>query len=188
MERPIRAVQFCIKNGSVRSEHFNSVLPGDDKQSYMLNFDWDKHVVVDENGASRPLPDEAVDSFALQQAVRLWVKAHAGDANPPVAQFTMVDNKNFTHYQFRLLGHETITIAAGTFDTLKMERIDNPQKEGHFWVSPERDYMPIKIETRNGNKPSVTLELAKLKIMGRDAVETEQTAAAPDRCRNQRAS
>ena len=157
---PNETSQFCVSQGRVRSKHFDSVLPGDDKQSYSLNFDWDKNSVTDGNGQVRSIPENAVDSFALQQAVRLWVAAHAKDENPPVAEFDMVDRKNLTHYQFKLAGHETVETPAGTFDALKMERVDNPNKEGHFWLAAERDYMPVKITTRNGNKPAVVLILS----------------------------
>jgi len=158
---PSESSQFCVKNGQVRSSHFNSVLPSDARQTYALNFDWDKHTVTDQNGMTRTIPENAVDSFALQQAVRLWVVAHANDANPPIAEFDMADRKNLTHYQFKLSGHETVETHDGTFDALKMERIDNPKKEGEFWLAAERDYMPVKITTRSGNKPAVTLILSK---------------------------
>jgi len=156
---PTQASRFCVKDGRVRSQHFESVLASDRKQSYALTFDYQRHIVIDENGKTREIPDEAVDSFSLQQAVRLWVEVHANDANPPVAEFTMVDQKNLTHYQFRLAGHEMVKTPAGSFDALKMERIDNPDKAGRFWLAAERGYMPVKIETRNGKKPTVQLLL-----------------------------
>jgi hypothetical protein len=158
---PSESSQFCVKNGQIRSRHFNSVLPSDARQTYALNFDWDKHTVTDQSGQTRTIPENAVDSFALQQAVRLWVSAHANDANPPLAEFDMVDRKNLTHYQFKLTGHETVETHDGSFDALKMERVDNPKKEGLFWLAAERDYMPVKITTRSGNKPAVTLILSK---------------------------
>jgi len=156
---PKQLSRFCVKAGRVQSQQFESVLAGDEKQSYTLNFDYTKGVVIDENGASREIPEDAVDSFSLQQAVRLWVSAHAKDEQAPIAEFTMVDRKNLTHYQFRLAGHETIQTPAGSFDTLKMERIDTPDKIGRFWLAPERGYMPVKIETKNGGKPAVLLVL-----------------------------
>ena len=158
---PNQASLFCLKDGRIRSQHFESVLQGDDKQSYKLDFDWSKHTVTDENGQVRQIPDDAVDSFALQQAVRLWVLAHAGDSTPPTAEFTMVDNKNLTHYQFKFSGHQKIDTPAGSFDALLMERIDNPDKQGRFWLAPDRGYMPVKIETKNGGKPMVSMVLAK---------------------------
>jgi hypothetical protein len=150
---------FCVKDGAIRSQHFESVLPNDDKQSYQLNFDWDQHKVSNTKGPTRNLPTDAVDSFALQQAVRLWVVTHAHDASPPIAEFTMIDRKNVTHYKFKLAGHEPVQTQAGQFDALKLERIDNPDKVGRFWLAPTKDYMPVVIETKNGGKPTVRMEL-----------------------------
>jgi hypothetical protein len=150
---------FCVKDGTIVSQHFESVLPSDDKQSYTLDFDWDQHKVTNSKGPTRDLPADAVDSFNLQQAVRLWVVAHAQDKTSPIAEFTMVDRKNLTHYQFRLAGHEPVQTPAGQFDTLKLERIDNPDKIGRFWLAPGKDYMPVVIETKNGGKPTVRMEL-----------------------------
>lgn len=159
---PNEESDFCVVEGRVRPRHFQSLLPGDETQSYSLDFDWDKPGATDENGRMRTIPVGTVDSFALQQAVRLWVLAHAADTNPPIAEFDMVDRKNLTHYQFKLAGRERLRVHAGTFDTVILERVDNPKKEGHFWLAPERGYMPVKIQTRSGNKPAVTFTLANL--------------------------
>ncbi len=158
---PNQNSRFCVDDGVVRSQRFESVLENDDKQSYTLDFDYAKRQVTDENGQVREIPAEAVDSFALQQAVRLWVARHAGDAEPPLAEFTMVDRKNLTHYKLKLAGRETIKTPAGDFDTLRLERIDNPDKVGRFWLAAERDWMPVKIETRSGKKPAVVLTLKR---------------------------
>jgi hypothetical protein len=157
---PNQTSLFCVEDGQLRSRHFESVLPGDDKQSYTLDFDWDRRLATDENGVARPIPDDAIDSFALQQAVRLWVAAHANDRDAPIARFTMVDQKNLTHYQFHIVGREKVDTPAGSFDTVRLERIDNPNKRGSFWCAPSRDYMPVVIETRNGGKPTVRMVLA----------------------------
>jgi hypothetical protein len=158
---PNESSQFCIGGGRVHSQRFESVLEGDDKQSYKLAFDYAKHLATQDNGTMREIPDEAVDSLSLHQAVRIWVAQHAKDVAPPIAEFTMVDRKNLTHYQFKLAGRETVQTPAGSFDTLKLERIDNPKKVGLFWVAESRDWQPVKILTQNGSKPSVALELKK---------------------------
>lgn len=158
---PNQVSRFCVDNGVVRSLRYESVLKGDDKQSYVLDFDYQKLKVTDENGLVREIPGDAIDSFALQQAVRLWVARHAADATPPIARFTMVDRKNLTHYQLKLAGRETIKTPAGSFETIRLERIDNPDKIGRFWLAAERDWMPVKIETKSGSKPSVVLTLKR---------------------------
>lgn len=158
---PNQISRFCVEGGVVRSQRFESVLQKDDEQSYVLDFDYAKRQVTDENGAVREIPAEAVDSFALQQAVRLWVAKHAADSSPPIAEFTMVDRKNLTHYQLKLAGRETIKTPAGDFDTIRLERIDNPDKVGRFWLAAERDWMPVKIQTKSGNKPTAVLTLKR---------------------------
>jgi len=158
---PNQISSFCVEGGVVRSQRFESVLQKDEEQSYVLDFDYAKRQVTDENGLVREIPSEAVDSFALQQAVRLWVAKHAGDASPPLAEFTMVDRKNLTHYQLKLAGRETIKTPAGNFDTIRLERIDNPDKVGRFWLAADRDWMPVKIQTKSGNKPTAVLTLKR---------------------------
>ncbi len=158
---PNQVSRFCVEGGVVRSQRFESVLEKDEEQSYVLDFDYAKRQVTDENGVVREIPSEAVDSFALQQAVRLWVAKHATDASPPIAEFTMVDRKNLTHYQLKLAGRETIKTPAGNFDTIRLERIDNPDKIGRFWLAAERDWMPVKIQTKSGNKPTAVLTLKR---------------------------
>lgn len=160
---PSQSSDFCIENGQVRSQHFVSKLPGDDKQSYTLDFDWSRHQVVDENGKRRDIPDDAVDSLALQQAVRLWVLDHRTELNastqPLIAKFTMVDNKHLTHYRFKFGGEQKIDTPAGHFDTLLMDRVDTSGKVGRFWLAPSRGYMPVKSETKIGGRPAVTMVL-----------------------------
>ena len=156
-----QASLFCLKDGRIRSHHFETVVSGNDKLSYHLDFDWDKHSVDDGAGQVREIPDDAIDSLALEQAVRLWVIAHAGDAAAPVAEFTMVDHKNLTHYQFKLNGHEQVQTPAGTFDALVMERVDNPNKLGRFWIAPELGYTLVKSQTRSGSVGVVEMTLVK---------------------------
>jgi hypothetical protein len=152
---------FCVKDGHIVSKRFEAKLEGDEKQSYTLDFSADGTSVTDENGVKREIPAGTVDNFSLQQAVRLWVIAHAKDTNPPIAEFDMVDRKNITHYKFQLSGHEQVQTPAGTFDTIKMERIDNPKKVGLFWIAPAKDMMPVKITTQSGSAPAVELILKK---------------------------
>jgi hypothetical protein len=158
---PNQFSSFCVKDGHIVSKRFEARLEGDDKQSYTLDFAADGTSVTDENGVKRDVPAGTVDNFSLQQAVRLWVIAHAKDSNPPIAEFDTVDRKNITHYKFQLSGHEQVQTPAGSFDTIKMERIDNPKKVGLFWIAPGKDMMPVKITTQSGNAPAVELILRK---------------------------
>jgi D-methionine transport system ATP-binding protein len=64
-------------------------------------------------------------------------------------------------FPLKLAGRETIKTPAGNFDTIRLERIDNPDKIGRFWLAAERDWMPVKIQTKSGNKPTAVLTLKR---------------------------
>jgi hypothetical protein len=104
---PNQTSLFCLKDGHIRSQHFESVLQGDDKQSYKLDFDWSKHTVTDENGQVRTIPDDAVDSFALQQAVRLWIhrRIHHGRQQEPDPLPVQVQRPPENRYACRQFRH-----------------------------------------------------------------------------------
>ncbi|HEX7381794.1 MAG TPA: DUF3108 domain-containing protein [Nevskiaceae bacterium] len=158
---PRQVSVFCVVDGSIHTRSYRYELPGHPDRDYSLTFNWRNHTVTDNEGHVRHIPDNAVDSFTLQQAVRLWLRAHAADADPPDANFTLVDRKNLTHYRLKRVGRQTIDTPAGRFNTWLMERIDNPDKVGKYWIAPEREYLPVASETRNGMASVLTTMLAR---------------------------
>lgn len=158
---PSQTSLFCVRNGHIQSQRFVSTLPGNKTQSYTLAFDWATHTVVDGHGRTRHIPEDAVDSLALQQAVRLWVLTHSRAEAGDLAHFTMVDEKHITHYILRLGGQLTVNTPAGQFDTVLISRIGNRDKRDQFWLAPALGYMPVKTSVRDGSRPAVTMELAE---------------------------
>jgi hypothetical protein len=156
---PYQESLFCLRDGKVVSLLMKNVSPGRQQDEYQLTFDWDKHVVTNQAGEVRPLPDGGTDVFSLEQAVRLWVRAHAADSSPPEADIIMVDNKHIQTYKFHFVGHEAVDVPAGHFDALVVERFDNPGKIAKFWISPDRGYIVLRGEQRNGNGPLITMQL-----------------------------
>jgi hypothetical protein len=126
-----------------------------DKDNFSLDFDWSTHKVrALKRGVvtERDLPEVAYDRLVLQQVVRLWVIAHAGDEHPQPMDFNMVDDDRITPYRFAIIGHESIETPAGKFDAVRVERIDNPKRSLRSWVAPSLDYTPVKIEqVENGD-------------------------------------
>ncbi len=147
---PSQISTFCVVAGKIRTREYRFVRGGHSGDNYTLHFDWQAGTVTDGAGQVRSLPADAVDSLSLQQAVRLWLMAHAGDANVPDVAFTLVDVAHLTHYRFRRTRREVIDTPAGRFDTWLVERVDNPDKAGKYWVAPAHHYLPVASETRNG--------------------------------------
>ena len=146
---PRETSEFCVVDGRIRPKHFEYVNDKREKDNFTLDFDLDKRQVKTIKGGNvsmRELPDNAYDRFLLQQAVRLWVIEHGSKESPDPVEFTMVDDGRLKTYRFAITGREKLKTAAGTFDTIRVERVDNPDKSSRFWVAPERAYVPVRIE------------------------------------------
>lgn len=140
---------FCVRDGVIRPQRFEYVNDKRDKDNFSLDFDWKaRKVRALKNGTltERELPDTAYDRFVMQQVVRLWVKAHVADEKPGSAEFNMADDDRVTTYRFEITGRENVQTPAGSFETVRVERTDNPKRILRSWLAPSRDYTPVKIE------------------------------------------
>jgi hypothetical protein len=146
---PHETSEFCIVNGKVVAKRFEFVNPKREQDSFRLEFDPARHTVRGfPRGDVREVPPDAQDRFGLQQAVRLWVLKHLDDKDPGTVEFPTVDDTRVARYTFAIKGRETVDTPAGTFDTVRVERIDDPKKTMKFWLAPERDYMPVKVHIK----------------------------------------
>ena len=145
---PRETSEFCVAGGKVVPRKF-AYVRGDD--SFSLEFDVAAGKVTDGHGKVREIPANAQDRFGLQQAVRLWAIANAGKQGAS-AEFALVDDDRVRPYTFSITGQERIKLPAGEFDTVKVERTDNPNRISRYWIAPSVDWMPVKVESgKNGN-------------------------------------
>lgn len=142
--------RFCIEDGTVRPQRFSHHMEGNAEDSYSLEFDWSQHEVTyrSEAGDSKvmPLGDSAFDPLSIQFAARRWV---AGAANPNAAgerDFALIDEKKQKTYRLRASDGGRIKTAAGRYDTLKIERVDDPKRGLRFWLAREADWIPVQVE------------------------------------------
>ena len=154
--KPRETSEFCIAGGKVVPKHF-AYERGDD--SFTLDFDLGK--VKDGRGNVRDIPANAQDRFGLQQAVRLWVLERERSQNPGSVEFAMVDDEHVRTYRFAITGRERVELPAGAFETVKVERVDNPNRISRFWIAPEVGWMPVKVETGKNGKVQLRMELRK---------------------------
>jgi hypothetical protein len=151
--KPHETSDFCVSGGRVVPRRFEFTNPKDDGASFTLEFDAKAGKVRDGKGKERDIPANAQDRFGLQQAVRLWVLEHLkSEPRAEKAEFASVDDTRVRPYTFAITGREKVETPAGTFETILVQRIDNPNRTSKFWLAPEREYMPVKVEQfRNGS-------------------------------------
>lgn len=63
---------------------------------------------------------------------------------------------------FKKSGSTKITVPAGTFDTVRVDRVhDDNSRSTSFWLAPSLDYLPVKVVQVNDGK-KMDLELTKV--------------------------
>lgn len=155
---------FCVVNGHFRSQSDRFIHTGDGKDdNYALRFDWQNMTVTNGKGHTRKLPPHAMD----RQTMQLWLRQKLADAGNhlPSRPFpvTIVDQDHTATYQVKLEGRKRVTVGAGTFDTVVLDRVDAKSKRVRFWLAPKLAYLPVKVEqSKKGSSMPLTLELSKL--------------------------
>ena len=162
--KPHETSDFCVSGGKIVPKRFSFVNTKGKERNFTLDFDAAAGKVKDGKGGVRDVPPNAQDRFGIQQAVRLWVLAQGearAKAEPGAAtgDFAMVDDRRIRHYRFAITGHEEIEVPAGKFETVVVQRIDDPKKTSKFWLAPARDYMPIKVEQIKGGDADLRMVL-----------------------------
>lgn len=153
---------FCMENGVITPRHFEYHNDKREKDNFSLDFDAQgRRVKLLKGGelSQRELPAPGYDRFLVQQVVRLWVASHAGQAEPEPLDLVMVEDDRTAAYRFAITGRETVEVPAGRFETVRVERIDNPRKTMRSWLVPERDYLPAKIERIEDGKVKLRMLL-----------------------------
>lgn len=160
---PHEISEFCVVGGKVVPKRFEYILKKKSDDNFTLDFDLAARKVRDGKGGEREIPAIAQDRFGMQQAVRLWLLGRLKEKDPgaQTMDVAQVDDRKVRQYRFAITGRETIQLAAGTFDTILIQRVDDPNKTAKFWIAPELNYMPVKVEQIRGGKADVRMQLKK---------------------------
>lgn len=158
--------RFCVTNGQVIPQRFEHIETGDDEDSYSLVFDDDGRVTYrGRSGQARTFtaPENPLEPFVIQIAARLWVESSDEPAALPNRVFTVVDEDEIKRYELAVRDGGRVETPAGTWDTLIVERVDDPDRQLRFWLAPELDWLPIKVEHRKKDDPAIRMFLRKVK-------------------------
>lgn len=159
--KPTETSEFCVRDGKVQAQRFAYRNDKRSKDSFSLDFDWQSRrakLIHGGDVTEIKLEDGTTDRFSIREAVRLWVIGVGGKTGAE-QDFSFIDDDDLRHYRFAIKGTETVKTAAGSFETIRVERIDNPKKSYRYWLAPTRDYAPVKIEHINKGKVELRMSL-----------------------------
>ncbi len=61
-------------------------------------------------------------------------------------KYHMVKENEIEEYEFTIVGKEQVTLASGTYDTIKLEVVrDSKKRQTFFWMAPELSYLPVRL-------------------------------------------
>jgi hypothetical protein len=100
---------------------------GDKKREANLFFDWDEHTVRNHVAGSlweMDIPTGTIDKLASQLSMMLALQQDKKDVT-----FNIADGGHLKEYRYKVVGHETLEVPAGTFETVKIAKLrDNSVK------------------------------------------------------------
>ena len=60
----------------------------------------------------------------------------------------------------------------GTFDAVRLERVDRKDRIARFWLAESREYMPVKVETGKDGDVELKMSLREFKMIEREPSDT----------------
>lgn len=131
---------------------------GEHEKSETIDFDWKKGTAqTEENGKTKttPLSPGVADRFLTQLILSL--DAASGKLQD---KYAVLDHRDISRFTPPLPEHETVRVPAGEYAAVMVERHDKGSKRVmDFWFAPELHYLPVKLEQREPDDNTYTLEL-----------------------------
>lgn len=123
-----------------------------------LIFDWQELRVenrVEGHPWQMDIPAHALDKMVVTLALMRDLENGARDV-----EYAIADGGTLKTYRFRVVGEETVETPAGTFETVKLERLrEDSQRYTALWCAPDLHYLPVKLLQRESDDRLVTSEL-----------------------------
>ncbi|WP_367105753.1 DUF3108 domain-containing protein [uncultured Psychrobacter sp.] len=103
------------------------------------------------------MAQQAFDDLSLEVQIRQDLLNGKFSGNYYMAKKNKIEST-----PFKKSGNTQITVPAGTFDTVRVDRIhDGDSRSTSFWLAPSLDYLPVKVSQINDGK-KMDLELTKV--------------------------
>jgi hypothetical protein len=147
-----------VTGKGLRPTHFEHHRGSDPSKLIVANFDWTKLAIThvyDGKSESDTLLPGAQDR--ISQLYQFMFQPPRG----AVVEFHMSTGRKLNLYRYRVLGTETVTTPAGSFQALHLSKEHGKDEDGtELWLAKSRNYFPVRvlIEEKDGGKLEQQLE------------------------------
>lgn len=144
-----------------RPLHYTYDRTGKDKEHATITFDWahnTAHVLYNGKPSNHTLKGGEQDHYSL--VLNLMRMASSGLAS----QNMTVINDKVKQYTYTATGSEHVKTPLQAFDTLKIVQSGAGSRSLHYWLSPELNFAPVKIEQHKKGKKNLEMTLKSFKL------------------------
>lgn len=169
--RPSRWVAWLLKGrlhessrgsiiaDSLRPDSYHYLRTGSRREREAdLSFDWKQNLVknhVEDSLWEMKIPTGTLDKLAAQLGMMLALRQGKDDVT-----FNVADGGHLKEYRFKVIGHETVEVPAGTFETVKITKLrDNKDRITYVWCAPALNYLPVRIWQRETDDAEYSSDL-----------------------------
>lgn len=148
-----------ITAAGLRPDSYHYLLSGGSSERQAdLSFDWERNLVSNRVEGSlwkMDIPTGTVDKLASHLGMMLALGQNKDDVT-----FMVADGGHLKEYRFKVIGHETVEVPAGSFETVKITRLrDTNERTTYVWCAPALNYLPVRIWQRETDAAEYTSDL-----------------------------
>lgn len=140
--------QFRLSDEKVIPLLFTDEKTGEDEK-LVQTFNWDQRFVDFENQNEQKqvgLKPDTQDVLSYHVLLPKRLKQGLKQFEFPVAE-----GNKLKSYQIKVLAEETVETEIGRFQSIKLTRTQNEQRETYVWLAPQLNYIPIQaVHIENG--------------------------------------
>ncbi|MEX1081802.1 MAG: DUF3108 domain-containing protein [Halofilum sp. (in: g-proteobacteria)] len=124
-------------------------------------FDWSAgQAQVQEDGERRRIPLEPASRDQLSAILAVMVALEAGEHSVTFPGVT--DDGESAPLHFERAGTESLTVAHGTYDTVRVDRQHDDDRVTSTWLAPALAWLPVRVEQREDGELIARLNLTEL--------------------------
>lgn len=139
---------FRIEDGLIRSIFYHVVRDGDDGYDRTVRFDWDRRLILFDDGREEPMPGYAID---IGSAPYLVMQHRPSDLAGH--EFTVVGRKELREFRFGEPSEEELDTVLGRTPTVRLtqQRLDKAERDVTVWIAVEHGNVPVLVHQSRGD-------------------------------------
>lgn len=167
-------------NGQIVVSEFSSKRKGgDDDDNATLVFDWESMRVRNIGAGEQwdiAMPEGTLDAMLMQLALSLDLMR-----GETVFEYPVAIRGRIKRFQFEQVAEEPVSVASGTYDAVKIQRMDDDKDKSWTWNVPELNYFPVRFlkEKKSGLTVDIILEKLEFKSGAEKPIASPESVPDP---------